>query len=116
MKVELKIKDDKELRNTIKDMIRSQVKSIIRVELNNIIKNELEKIFEKDKKLIEKEYNSAYVIFKKSINDFVKSDKPITSLAKEVIDLKLNKIDLKKLVLEDLQKTVPQILGIVGGK
>ena len=37
MKVELSIKDDKELRNTIKDMIRGQVKAIIREDLQAMI-------------------------------------------------------------------------------
>ena len=37
MKVELSIKDDKELRNTIKDMIRGQVRAIIREDLQAMI-------------------------------------------------------------------------------
>ena len=38
MKVELSIRDDKELRDTIKDMIRGQVKSIVREDVDSILK------------------------------------------------------------------------------
>lgn len=40
MKVELSIKDDRELRNLIKDMIRGQVKSILREDLKEILREE----------------------------------------------------------------------------
>ena len=43
MKLELSIKDDKELRNLIKDMIKGQVTSIIRDELSDMIKEAMEK-------------------------------------------------------------------------
>ena len=45
MKVELSIKDDKELRETIKDMIRGQVMNIIRSETASIIATEVERKF-----------------------------------------------------------------------
>jgi len=43
MKVELEIKDDKELRAVIKDMIRGQVTSIVREEIKNLVAKEVEK-------------------------------------------------------------------------
>lgn len=36
MKIELSIKDDKELRNLIKDMIKGQVKSVLKKELTDL--------------------------------------------------------------------------------
>ncbi len=41
MKVELSIKDDKELRNMIKDMIRGQVKALIREDLQPLMEEEV---------------------------------------------------------------------------
>lgn len=38
MKVELSIKDDKELRDMIKDTIRGQIKSVIRSDIDEVIK------------------------------------------------------------------------------
>lgn len=55
MKVELSIKDDKELRNTIKDMIKGQILAITREEIDNTIKSEI-------KRKIEKEHFSTFVI------------------------------------------------------
>jgi len=43
MKVELEIKDDKELRAVIKDMIRGQVTNIVREEIKNLVAKEVEK-------------------------------------------------------------------------
>jgi hypothetical protein len=47
MKVELSIKDDKELRDLIKDMIRGAVPSIIRDELKEISRQQLSVALEK---------------------------------------------------------------------
>lgn len=48
MKVELSIKDDKELRDHIKDCIRGQVVSIARDEIKSIISDTTEKRIGKD--------------------------------------------------------------------
>ncbi len=55
MKVELSIKGDRELRNTIKDMIKGQILAITREEIDNTIKSEI-------KRKIEKEHFSTFVI------------------------------------------------------
>lgn len=46
MKVELSIKDDRELKNHIKDAIKGEVKSIARGEIRNIIANVFKEKFE----------------------------------------------------------------------
>lgn len=43
MKVELDIRDDKELRNLIKDMIRGQIKNVAREEVKEIVMAEMVK-------------------------------------------------------------------------
>lgn len=48
MKVELSIKDDKELRNLIKDMIRGQVVNIARESLNTLIAETVERKMKND--------------------------------------------------------------------
>jgi len=43
MKVELSIKDDRELRNMIKDLIRSQIKSVAREEIIDVLSELVER-------------------------------------------------------------------------
>ena len=43
MKVELNIKDDRELRNAIRDMIRGEVRGVVRSSITEIMREEIEK-------------------------------------------------------------------------
>lgn len=68
MKVELSIKDDKDLRNLIKDMIRGCVKAIAREEVQELVRTEL-------LRKIEARYNERVVdnLYKEYAKDVVKS-------------------------------------------
>ena len=115
MFVTLNIKEDKELRNYIKDMIRGQVTSIVRDEIKDIVRDELNrKIKGKDNGAfdanIKKEMKSAIV-------DILRTDHNVTSwnnkwMAPAIIETitpYINKINWEKSLNDIVRERILQL-------
>jgi hypothetical protein len=97
MKVELSIKDDKELRDLIKDMIRGAVTSIIRDELKEISRQQLSVALEKTLKDV-----SGYEV-RQLLNRSGKVNAEVTAAIKGVVSDKVEEQIFDK-ALEMLQR------------
>lgn len=116
MKIELSIKDDKELRNLIKDMIKGQVKSVLKKELteltieafkNERIKNIINRI---DKKLndYEDEMDEQIKFKKKEIREKF-SKRKIDSTVSIEIQKHLKKYNLDDVIISEIKSVVANI-------
>lgn len=103
MKLELNIKDDKELRDTIKDMVRGQVMSIVREELKALAR---EALLDKIKSMNSNDLRSVL-----GMNKYHLSDSEYRILAEKLITKELvanaaeqHKVLFRQYVKDELSK------------
>lgn len=110
MKVELSIKDDKELRDLIKDMIRGQVTSIVRYEIKKYTTDALEKALSENlakiaPQEIQKRIRQDMImdILNKAISNLIKSDLEMAIYERAYKMMKRDDAQIEKLIDKKLR-------------
>ena len=102
MKVELSIKDDRELKNYIKDVIKGQVISIARGEIREIIKDVFSEKYGDIKELSQNPER----IIREEIRDLIKKDIDTSNYGQSNFIRQVAKVEISEIIKNNLLKGI----------